>query len=215
MALQVGPAGIVVLAPSRYPAGRIEDVIRSRAGWLRRHLERIEANRPTPLCHGATLFLRGEAVALEVEIDALRVRPSVAEGAGVLHVHLPSRMCEGGAAVLGPLLRAHARKLAERELPERLAGFARALGRSAPRVLIREQKRRWGSCAQDGTIRLNWRLILLPPALADYVCAHEAAHLLVMDHSPRFWAVVERLVPAWRPRRAELRRDAGAYLRLD
>ena len=66
------------------------------------------------------------------------------------------------------------------------------------------------NASADGSIRLNWRLIHLPPALIDYVVAHEVAHLVEMNHSPRFWAVVERLYPDWRGARAALRKAAAA-----
>ena len=76
------------------------------------------------------------------------------------------------------------------------------------RVLVRDQKRRWGSCSSDGSIRLNWRLVMLDPALIDYVVVHELAHLRVPNHSPRFWTEVERWIPDSRHRRRQLREAA-------
>jgi predicted metal-dependent hydrolase len=74
----------------------------------------------------------------------------------------------------------------------------------------RRQRTRWGSCSRISGIRLNWRLIHCPPAVVDYVVAHEVAHLVEMNHGPRFWAVVERLCPDHAAARAELRRHAAA-----
>jgi hypothetical protein len=76
-------------------------------------------------------------------------------------------------------------------------------------VRLSSARTRWGSCSSRSGIRLHWRLIHLPPALIDYVVAHEVAHLLEMNHSPRFWAVVERLYPDWRAARADLRKAAA------
>ncbi len=62
----------------------------------------------------------------------------------------------------------------------------------------------WGSCNQKGEIRLNWRLVQLPPRIADYVVAHEVAHLVELNHSPRFWALLEKLLPGHDDARREL-----------
>ncbi|HNB07544.1 MAG TPA: DUF45 domain-containing protein, partial [Thauera aminoaromatica] len=78
-----------------------------------------------------------------------------------------------------------------------------------PPVSLSSAATRWGSCSTRSGIRLHWRLIHLEPALIDYVVAHEVAHLAEMNHSPRFWAVVERLYPDWRAARAALRSAAA------
>ncbi|MAK64650.1 MAG: hypothetical protein CMF75_07930 [Maricaulis sp.] len=77
--------------------------------------------------------------------------------------------------------------------------------------MIRDQKRRWGSCASDATIRLNWRLMGFPEELIDYVCAHEAAHLVQPNHSPAYWRVVESLMPDWQERRNRMRAEADLW----
>ena len=81
------------------------------------------------------------------------------------------------------------------------------------RVLIRNQRKRWGSCSSDGSIRLNWRIVMAEAALIDYVVVHELAHLAVMDHSPRYWSVVERALPDYKARRKRLNEvGAGFWL---
>ena len=79
------------------------------------------------------------------------------------------------------------------------------LGRALPPIALSSARTRWGSCSQASGIRFNWRLIHLPTHLVDYVVAHELAHLVEMNHSPRFWAEVGRLYPDWRAARAELK----------
>jgi len=91
----------------------------------------------------------------------------------------------------------------------RVEAYCLQLGLAAPAVRLSNARTRWGSCSSTSGIRLHWRLIHLPPALIDYVVAHEVAHLLEMNHSPRFWAVVERVYPDWRRARAELRTAAA------
>lgn len=90
-------------------------------------------------------------------------------------------------------------------IPRRAACFAARMGVSYGRITIREQKTRWGSCSQKGNLNFNWKLVLMPPEILDYVVVHELAHRKEMNHSPRFWAVVEKELPDYRKRREELK----------
>jgi predicted metal-dependent hydrolase len=94
---------------------------------------------------------------------------------------------------------------AEALLAWRLARMARRLGRTPSRFALSNAQTQWGSCTRRGHVRLNWRLVQAPLALIDYVAAHELAHLVHLDHSPRFWAQVAELCPDALARRAELR----------
>ncbi len=114
-------------------------------------------------------------------------------------------------ADLAALARRALQRRAWEHFAPRLAVAATTLGRPVPRLALSSARTRWGSCSANGSIRLNWRLIHLPPAPIDYVICHEAAHLLEMNHGPRFWATVERLCPDWRRQRAALK-DAGPGL---
>jgi len=88
---------------------------------------------------------------------------------------------------------------------DRLALHAPRLGVAAPALRLSSARTRWGSCSHHGGISLNWRLIFMPLPVVDYVVCHELAHLKEMNHSPRFWSVVEQLCPDWRALRIELR----------
>ena len=86
----------------------------------------------------------------------------------------------------------------------RVATYARRVTHAPPTVRLSNARSEWGSCNAHGEIRLNWRLVQLPPALAEYVVAHEVAHLVELNHSPRFWALVETLLPGHAALRREL-----------
>ncbi len=101
---------------------------------------------------------------------------------------------------------------AKQIIPERTAYFARRMGVTYGRIAIREQKTRWGSCSQAGNLNFNWKLVLMPPDVLDYVVVHELAHRKEMNHSPRFWAVVEKELPGYRARREELKRRGREFL---
>lgn len=97
------------------------------------------------------------------------------------------------------------RNLAREVLGARTGYYARKMGVTYGRISIREQKTRWGSCSSAGNLNFNWKLVLMPPELLDYVVVHELAHRKEMNHSPRFWAIVERELPDYCNRRAKLK----------
>ena len=93
-----------------------------------------------------------------------------------------------------------------RVLPERTDHYARLMGISYGRITIREQKTRWGSCSSIGNLNFNWKLVLMPMDLLDYVVVHELAHRREMNHSKDFWRIVEEVLPDYRERRKELKK---------
>ena len=102
------------------------------------------------------------------------------------------------------------RKRAAAELPPRLRELAALHGLEVARVSVRNQRTRWGSCGRDGHITLNWRLVVMPDAVRDYVMVHELMHLRRMDHSPKYWRLVEAACPGYRDARRWLRANGPA-----
>lgn len=90
--------------------------------------------------------------------------------------------------------------------PQRVAYYAEVMHISYGRIAIREQKTRWGSCSSKGNLNFNWKLILMPPDLLDYVVVHELAHRIEMNHSEKFWKVVESVMPDYKKRRELLKK---------
>ncbi|RKZ37991.1 MAG: hypothetical protein DRQ37_00510 [Gammaproteobacteria bacterium] len=108
------------------------------------------------------------------------------------------------------LLQAWYQDEARRELPQRLRRIAVLLSVSPAGISVRNQRTRWGSCSAGGRISLNWRLLMLPARLADYVIVHELCHLRHLNHSAAFWNTVAAAIPDHRQRRGELRALEGA-----
>lgn len=98
-------------------------------------------------------------------------------------------------------------------IPARVAHFAPLVGVTCGAITIRSQRSRWGSCSGKGNLNFNCLLMLTPPEVLDYVVVHELCHRLEMNHSPRFWAEVERVLPDYRTRRKWLKDHGGALLR--
>ncbi len=107
--------------------------------------------------------------------------------------------------VKDPALEQAYRRQAKARLEERAAYFASRMGVSYQRISVRAAKTRWGSCSAKGNLNFHWKLILMPPQVLDYVVVHELAHRKEMNHSPAFWAEVEKILPDYRERRKWLK----------
>jgi predicted metal-dependent hydrolase len=117
-----------------------------------------------------------------------------------------------GAAELWPILQAWYRQQALPLLEDRVHTFSAPMGLAPAPVELKAWKRRWGECHPDGTLKFNWRLILCPPEVIDYVVVHELAHLLVPGHGRRFWAQVAKILPDYAARRQWLNRQGSPFL---
>ncbi|HEY6241180.1 MAG TPA: SprT family zinc-dependent metalloprotease [Burkholderiales bacterium] len=193
MALFVDGDGIEARAPRHATVAEIEAFILEKERWIRK---RLAAPRRRPLVWqvGTKLPWMGRIVTLVLRHGETGVRLSddklefgLADGAG-----LRERTLEW---------------MKERALEffiERVAELARLHGFRASSVGLSNANTRWGSCGCNGRILLNWRLMMLPPRLIDYVAVHELAHLRELNHSPRFWDTVSLLYPAHQSARREL-----------
>jgi predicted metal-dependent hydrolase len=122
------------------------------------------------------------------------------------------RVPQPGGADLWPQLQAWYREQALRLLQERVGHWGGQMGLAPGPVGLKDWKRRWGECHPDGQLRFNWRLIMCPPAVIDYVVVHELAHLLVSGHNPRFWGQVAKVLPDYAARRRWLNREGAPFL---
>jgi hypothetical protein len=199
LGLSIDERGLRVGAPRSLPLHEIESFVRSHGDWVVKKLDEYSARtapRHLTIRDGVCLPVLGGEKQVRVEAGANRVRWQ--DDVLVLAAR-PD-------ADLDVLSRRALQRMALDHFRVRVVHFARQLGRPAPTIALSSARTRWGSCSAKTGIRLNWRLVHLPPEFADYVVAHELAHLVHMNHSPRFWGVVESLFPAWREVRAELKR---------
>ena len=198
LGITVDADGLKVSAPLRAPWRHIERFVREKERWILAKLDEwARAPRPS-LVQGATgerLSLFGKMVRLE------RCGGPVRREADTLRF--------GSMPQLVKWLKAAALDA----LRPRVAHFAARVGRPAPRVTLSNARTQWGVCNEDGSIRLSWRLVHMETALADYVVAHEAAHLVELNHSERFYRVLASLYPDWLAARERLEL-AGAALPL-
>jgi len=186
-------------APNWTPRAEIEHYVSQQHDWLRRAWGRMQARAPAAVAVSAPaseVRYLGRQLALDVQPSLFH---EIRRHGRALRVYAPPGMDAG------ELVRTWLVARAERLLAWRLARIARRLGRVPSRFALSDAQTQWGSCTRRGHVRLNWRLVQAPLAIIDYVAAHELAHLVHLDHSPRFWAQVAVLCPDALARRAELR----------
>ncbi len=185
--------------------GQIEEAVRKHSAWVRSRLAEPRAEAHT------RQFLSGERVPFRGDYLTLCVRPSEVrrvttrvEG-GSLVIDLPATIpLNERATVIQSEMTGWYRQRATEVLAGIAGHWSKVSGLVPAKVLVRDQRRRWGSCAPDGTLRFNWRLILVEPALAEYVVVHELAHLRHRNHQAEFWAEVAHLMPDHLARRKRL-----------
>jgi predicted metal-dependent hydrolase len=209
ISILVDEDGLRVGAPWYATQNAIERLLRKHSEWVLRKLEEWNARRAVPRkwTDGEAIMLFGEPLKLRLVAPA-ECRTSSVRGAELL---MPLTGADS-TSVAGAVEQWFREQALER-FCERVEHF-RLLARisMSPEVRLSSARTRWGSCHIGGRIRLNWRLVQMPPRLIDYVVAHEVAHLIEMNHSQRFWRVVAGMVPDYASRRRELRREGQRYL---
>ncbi|MEQ8405067.1 MAG: SprT family zinc-dependent metalloprotease [Oceanicaulis sp.] len=207
--LKIGEQGLVITLPSSLGLHHAERAAREKQGWILDRLERAAARARPKLrgLDGETIGWLGGELKLAVTAHQ-KARTVVERGAGRLEVRIDARLePEMADATVRRALHRWRKEEALALMTPKLEHYADRLGAKRPRVFVREQAARWGSCSADGSIRMNARLIHFDEALIDYVCAHEACHLLVMDHSPRFHALMDTLMPDHKHLRRRMREE--------
>lgn len=211
--IQVTSAGVEVIVPRRLSLDEVEPFVASKRAWIERTLLRMraaETERPPPrLEEGGEVPFLGEQLRLRLRVDPTRKRPHVARAGDELRV----AVAQPGPAAVHDALERWYRAQARVEVARRLDAAVARVGQSYASLQIRGQRTRWASCSATGAMSFNWRLLLAPPEILDYVVEHEVAHLEVHDHSARFWALLAERCPDCRERERWLR-ASGATLRL-
>jgi predicted metal-dependent hydrolase len=192
---------VVAVAPTARKLSEAVAFARERSGWIAQRV--AELPRRMPLEPGLTFPLFGEPVVLEA-----------AAGRAKLIYGDPHRLVSADDAAFSVRALRIIKAEALRVLTERTAHYCARLDRPTPKVAVADPRGRWGSCKaatgrEPASIRYSWRLALAPFEVADYVAAHECAHLIEANHGPRFWTLVHELVGDSRPHRDWLKRESS------
>lgn len=207
--------GVMVTVPRHADPGQVQKIILRKGAWIAGKLRAIrELNgqaRTHEFVNGESFSYLGRNHRLKL-VARSRGGTKVRAMRGRLEVVVDSRLSasrriEAIRNGLCDWYREHAAK----RIAERVAKLAPRLGVPPPQVLIRDQQKRWASCDRRGRLRFNWRIIMAPMSLVDYVVAHELCHLLRHDHSTAFWKLMRTVLPDYRDRQERLRRDGQGF----
>lgn len=207
LAMRIDERGLAVGAPRHFPMAEIEVFLRSHADWV---LEKLDEHAGKAVQRHLTIHDGARLPVLGAEV---RVRVTTGGNRG--YWNMDANGCELWLAArptadLSLLARRALQRRALEHFRPRLVDMATRIGREVPPLGLSSARTRWGSCSAKSGIRLNWRLIHLTPETIDYVIAHEVAHLVEMNHGPRFWRLVENIYPDWRAARATLKQEGAA-----
>ena len=207
--------GVQVAAPADTPPEDLQTLVRRRAPWIINHAsDGLLSVTPKRFVNGETLPYLGRNVRMVFEVADVRT-PEVRFDHWRFTIKVPNGLeddqrRERIRKAIVAWYRGRATARLQAGVKKWLPRFG---GGEPPEVLIRDQRQRWGSCAPDGTLRFNWRVVMLAPALVDYVIVHELAHLTIRNHSDDYWRLVNRVMPDAQVRRRKLR-DVGRALPL-
>lgn len=205
--------GLVIYVPSVFPEAEIIRVLEEKWAWVwekyEKHQKAVKKLGTTGLVTGRRLLYLGSWYTLKLtRLEASD--PGVLGVAGeTILVNLPSAPGEQDSEeAIHRHLHQWYTTQASQILPERVKEYAERLKLSPSKITVRDQRSRWGSCSRSGSINLNWRLVMAPIRVIDYVVVHELVHMMVMDHSPIFWHMVEQVSPDYKDQQDWLRQHA-------
>lgn len=204
----LGATELQVTAPTGASLDKAEQILHSKSAWILRQLKRLASTAANAtnasLTHGAALLFRGEPHALLLLADGGK-KPHITYAPHSITVHLNELVGDDDSPLVQQSLKKWYLTAAQSTLLDRLNFWAGQIGVCPQRLSLRDQKTRWGSCSSRGSISLNWRLIMAPPAVTDYLVIHELCHLRHPNHSPAYWLEVSRWCPDFRLHRQWLR----------
>ena len=206
---------VLVASPLDAPDSKLEAIVRKRAPWILRQAPDpvLQLSRKR-FVSGETMPYLGRNVRLIVEPAGVS-SPEVRFDHWSFRILVPFGLDESKryGEIRKAIVQWYRQRAAQR-LPRTVELWRKRMGwPEPPEVLTRDQRQRWGSCAPDGTLRFNWRVVMVHPELAEYVVVHELAHLKISSHSAEYWALVSGFLPDAHQRRQRLW-EAGRLLPL-
>lgn len=209
-----GDGRVLVKAPAYVSREEILSLVLEKAPWIREKCSAAARVNRQKVRHrfaqGEPFLYLGKNYPLHVDYDTNVRRVCVSLAGDCFLIQTPVVDVKTMEAAVLLWYRENALRLME----QRVAIYAPLLGRQPSKVMVREQKSRWGSCNSKGELRFNWKLIMAPPSVVDYVAVHELCHLKEMNHSAAFWKLVETLCPEYKACRQWLK-DYGGLLAFD
>ena len=188
---------VVLTMPPRGLVGEARDFAQKHGGWIAARLKRLP--EAAPFAHGIEVPVRGVPHRI---VHRRGARGTVATE--TTEKGEPLLCVAGEAPHVNRRVRDFLKRQATADLDAAARRYAGELGVKIKRLCVRDQSSRWGSCSNTGVLSFSWRLVLAPPFVLEYLAAHEVAHLVELNHSPRFWRLVKRIYPEFERAKAWL-----------
>ena len=175
-----------VFAPRGVRLSLVDQFVQSRAEWLLATNEKLKAHR-AQRARSKPRMTDGASILVEGQMLTLRIKPANKWGVEEMEDALWVYAKQSEEARIREHVRGYFIQRAKARIDERVDYYAPLIGRAPKHITIREQKTRWGSCSHLGNLNFNWKLIMAPPRILDYVVVHELCHLYELNHAKRFW----------------------------
>lgn len=207
------PGMVSVKAPLGLSDDEVIRGVKTKARWIVRKLSEVKDIKTMAVkkeyVNGELFMFLGRDYSLQLIIDAEPKKPAVQLNQGQLVVTVPSREEE----LINKAMEAWYRSRAQEQIKERINYYQPIVGAEPARVMVKEQKKRWGSCSSKGNLNFNWKAIMAPPPVLDYIIVHELCHLVHHNHSQDFWNLLASILPDYKERREWLKKN-GVRLSL-
>jgi predicted metal-dependent hydrolase len=202
--IKVKEGSVSITVPQQAATADIESLIIKKSSWIKKQLLRqSEADQLLKRTYskGDKLFYRGQQVTLSFQDN--QNENIIIKGDQLLVL---SKL-ESSSENTREIIKNQFKREAEQYLVEKTELYAKIIGATYSGIKVKSYKSRWGSCSSQGLISYNWRIIIAPEPVIDYIIVHELCHLIEHNHSPRFWALVERFSPDYKQHRSWLREN--------
>lgn len=216
ISIRVNHEGIIVRAPKTLSRRKIEELVETKANWISEKYHEMKAVKPliqpTDYREGSRLLYRGGEIILKYREGS---KYGVKDGEGKVWIEqdqLNVALTDFSVGAIQNVLEQWYRHEARQRIEERVFYYCNRFefGKRVNRIFIKDQKSRWGSCSSKCNLNFNYRLIMAPDEVLDYVIIHELCHLKHMNHSVDFWNAVEEIMPNYKTYRTWLRKYGGS-----
>ncbi len=195
------PNKVIIIAPTGVKTNILEKILESKKGWILdklrdlKNIDRRYFNRD--YIDGDKFLYLGKEYVLKIIMDSFLINPIIRIDGNILYIKTPYKDKD----FIKKHLEKWYREKCKEKILERVNYYKKFIGKDFNNIRIKEQKKRWGSCSSKGNLNFNWRCVMAPKAVIDYIVVHEMCHLVHMDHSERFWNLVESILPDYTEKR--------------
>jgi len=218
ISISVDPKGnVIVKAPLRLSDEKVLELVKQKASWIGQKLLLIEEAvgqiQDKEYVNGEIFNYLGKEYVLQLIIDVTKKKLNVYISDDKLVVTVSTNESIINEDILKIAITKWYKQMAKLVIAERVTYYESLFTEKRGPIIVKEQKKRWGSCSQDGTLRFNWRIIMAPEYIIDYIVVHEMCHLRYMNHANKFWNLVEHILPDYKVRKEWLKKN-GSKLEL-